>query len=1032
MLVAIIAAFIAMGSVVVPQALQTLQPADIAIATMRTANGCPIDRAWSDEVLVGALDVSSEKVQKLHDIRGLTGFEICTMPADKLARAMVKVEQTKPDHPGEAAAFRAMQQASDDGTVRPDGLVNALEQRKSMSSGTGLQVAGIDRFSWTPIGPSNVGGRIRAVLTDPSNPNLLLVGSVAGGIWKSTDGGATWGPVNDFMANVAIGTLVRDPSNPLRIYAGTGEGFYNGDAIRGFGAFVSNDGGTNWAQVGGTVPDTSSPPATQQSDFFYVNRIAVHPTNPNIVLMATSGYYCNWGGVYRSTNATAANPTWTLVYPRRGLDVKFDPNNGNNVIIGEGRHCPPPNYAGDGGAVAWSNNAGATFNRVPLDTISKGRVEVSWAKATSGLAVAVTEGNGGSGADGRLWVSTNAGQSWAFNSKPGHLSGQGWYNNAIWVDPTDSTRIVVGGLDLYRGAGVANWWTTNAAVPWTKISQWFNSSSVHADNHAIVSASGYDGAGNRVVYIGNDGGLYRSADITAHDGVNFGAGWSNLNNALQITQFYSGAGKSGYPGGVTRIVGGTQDNGSLKSPTSGAAWSTFYGGDGGYSAVDPADPNYYYGEYVYASVHRATTGGNSSTICAGPNPLLDGYNGYCGASATSEANFIAPFTLDPNNANTMLVGAKSLWRSTDVKAATPNWFAIKGADPSPSNYISAVAVAPGNSNRIWVGHNNGAVYCTVNGTQAAPTWTKVTALTTSRMVLRIMVDPGNVNRVFVAYGGYDVGNVQELTDATQVCKSAPAVTNRQGNLPQAPVRSIIRHATNANWLYVGTDVGVFASTNGGATWSPSNDGPGTVAVDELFWLDNATLVAATHGRGMFKATLDVGGTPTLVSAASRKAHVLAGDFNLALGLTPLNPTTEPRTGPSQTIVMSFNKPILSADNPTVSEGSATFASKSYSGNDVILNFTGVANMQYVTVNLANVASTDGGVGGTGSVRIGYLLGDVNQSRQVTVGDVGTVNAAILQTVSNANFLLDINVDGRLTVADKGLANANLLKKLPAP
>ncbi|HQR11989.1 MAG TPA: hypothetical protein PLW68_11740 [Casimicrobiaceae bacterium] len=172
--------------------------------------------------------------------------------------------------------------------------------------------------------------------------------------------------------------------------------------------------------------------------------------------------------------------------------------------------------------------------------------------------------------------------------------------------------------------------------------------------------------------------------------------------------------------------------------------------------------------------------------------------------------------------------------------------------------------------------------------------------------------------------------------------------------------------------------------------------------------------------------------PVLQAVASRKVHGGAGTFDLPLSALLTNPTTEPRTGASQTIVMSFDKPILSADNPTVSEGSATFASKSYSGNDVILNFTGVANLQYVTFNLANVASTDGGVGGTGSVRVGYLLGDVNNSRQVTVADVGTVNAALLQSVTNANFLLDVNADGRLTVADKGIANANLLKKLPAP
>ena len=786
--------------------------------------------------------------------------------ADSMARenvdpASAAVGQPNRDTHLEAARFRAMQQASDDGLVRHDGLVNALAQRSALVARFRLKAAGIAPSAWTTIGPSNIGGRIRSIVTHPTDPNLLFVGSVSGGIWKSTDAGASWAPVNDFMPNVAIDTLVRDPSNPQRMYAGTGE--VAGDGIRGFGAFVSTDGGSTWPQLGGTVPD----PTTQQSDFYYISRIAVHPTNSDIVLIATSGLYCNSGGVYRSTNATSVNPTWTLVYSIAARDVKFDPNNGNNVIVGEGSHCVPPTYTTyDGGAVAYSTDAGTSFTRVPLDTTTKGRVEVAWAPATSGLAVAVTEGSGG-----RFWASTDSGRSWALNSQTG--DGADWYTNTVWVDPTDSQRIVVGGFQFYRGDGPANWWITNAAVPWTRINDWTNPASVHADDHAIVNASNYNGTSNRVVYVGTDGGLYKSADIAAHDGVNFTAYWSNLNNGLQITQFYSGAGKSGYAGGSTLVVGGSQDNGCLKAPASGLSWSNFFYGDGGVTAVDPVDPNFYYCEYINASVNRATTGGFAAPICGGPNPITEGLqdaaNG-CGASATNEANFIAPFVLDPNNFNTMLVGAKSLWRSLDVKAATPDWFVVKGPDPAANNYISAVAVTPGYSDMVWVGYNQGQVYCTSNGTASSPTWTKVTALSATRMVLRIMAEE---NRVFVTYGGYNAGNVMELTvpgqsTPSQLCQASPTVTDLSSNLPQAPVRSIVRNATNANWFYVGTDVGVFDSTDGGVSWNANDDGPGTVATDQLFWLDSATLVAATHGRGMFKATVSVASAPSVVTQAA--------------------------------------------------------------------------------------------------------------------------------------------------------------------
>jgi hypothetical protein len=193
------------------------------------------------------------------------------------------------------------------------------------------------------------------------------------------------------------------------------------------------------------------------------------------------------------------------------------------------------------------------------------------------------------------------------------------------------------------------------------------------------------------------------------------------------------------------------------------------------------------------------------------------------------------------------------------------------------------------------------------------------------------------------------------------------------------------------------------------------------------------ITAAESGVGSTAtASIFVIGTPVLTGAASRKTHGAAGVFDLALSLVPTNPSTEPRIGPTQTIVMTFDKPIASADNPTVTEGTATFNSMSISGNDVILTFTGVTDIQYVTIALGNVASTDGGTGGSGSVRVGFLLGDVSQNRVVTVADLGLVNAQLAQVVTATNFLKDVNASGTVSVADKGLTNANLTRALSTP
>ena len=173
-----------------------------------------------------------------------------------------------------------------------------------------------------------------------------------------------------------------------------------------------------------------------------------------------------------------------------------------------------------------------------------------------------------------------------------------------------------------------------------------------------------------------------------------------------------------------------------------------------------------------------------------------------------------------------------------------------------------------------------------------------------------------------------------------------------------------------------------------------------------------------------------GGPPVAVSAVSRKVHGAAGTFDLPLTMVATNPTTEPRQSSSATIVMTFDAVVVSAD-ATITEGTATAGAPTFNGNDVIVPLTGVADQHYVTVLLTNVASATM-AGGSGSVRIGFLVGDVNQSRTVSLGDLGLVNSQLAQPVTGTNFLKDLTVNGTLTLADKATANASLTHALPAP
>jgi photosystem II stability/assembly factor-like uncharacterized protein len=213
----------------------------------------------------------------------------------------------------------------------------------------------------------------------------------------------------------------------------------------------------------------------------------------------------------------------------------------------------------------------------------------------------------------------------------------------------------------------------------------------------------------------------------------------------------------------------------------------------------------------------------------------------------------------------MLAGGCSLWRSNNVKATTPSWASIKG---SPGSEVSAIAVAPGNSDIIWVGHNNGNIYRTSNGTAATPTWTQVDGTLPNRYITRLTVDWTDHNKVYVTMGGYSTPNVYKTVDNGASWSSIGA------GLPAVPVRSLLVHKYRPDWLYIGTEVGIFASMDGGATWKVPHDGPTNTSVDELQWM-NSAILAATHGRGVCKAEADTCRTLNITVTPSSSGTVKA-------------------------------------------------------------------------------------------------------------------------------------------------------------
>jgi len=717
-------------------------------------------------------------------------------------------EHEETDGPDRALEWRRLRWLDEHKQIAPGSLQRAVAARQRLArNSTPTDGAGISSGTWTERGPSNVGGRTRALWIDPTTPSHLIAGSVGGGLWNTFDGGATWATSSDVLPTLAIGCIAGTPTNPDILYAGTGEGFFNGDALGGMGTYKSTNRGLTWA----LMPSTSG--------WDNVCRIAVSSTDPNVILVGK-----RYGGILRSTNGGTnwSNPHWA----QGGYDINFHPTDGTKAVatvidydFGTNEWFHAAFYSNDAGAT-WTAATG--LGRV-VDFGS--RIEVAYSRSSPTTVYAACGASGG-----LIWRSTDGGQSYIQQTTSG-TTGSSWYAAPLWVDPTNPSFVISGGYHLFK--------STNAGASLSQISNgYILTQQVHPDMHVVIEDPGYNGTTNRRVYATCDGGIFRTDNIST---ASTSSGWVTLSPGYRTSQFYGAAGH----GPTGRILGGTQDNGTLRVTTAPGGTQAVlpFGGDGGFCAMDPIDPNYCYGEYVNLQIHRSIDGGMTS----------QGYivNGL--TDAGSNANFIAPFILDLNNPNTMWAGGRSLWRSTNVKAATPIWSAAR---PAGNDNISAIAVAKGNSNIVWIGLNNGEVYRTTNATAATPTWITVddngsTNPLPNRYITRIVIDPDVSSTAYVALGGFSDANLQKTTNGSTFTDITGSGAT---SLPLAPIYGVARHPTNAQWLYVGTEVGIFTSMDGGATWATTNEGPANVSVDEIVFMHGSTtLLAATHGRGLFTA-----------------------------------------------------------------------------------------------------------------------------------------------------------------------------------
>ncbi|MEW6368902.1 MAG: glycosyl hydrolase [Acidobacteriota bacterium] len=664
---------------------------------------------------------------------------------------------------------------------------------------------------WTLVGPTNIGGRVLDIALDPALPNTLYVAAATGGVWKSADAGATFTPLWPSNYPQAIGAIAAASDGTL--LAGTGEASAGGGSLAygGDGVYRSTDRGKTWANTGLSTSGA-------------IGRIAVDPKDPKRVFVAAAGSLFNPGGergLYRSTDEGI---TWTRV--RAGansttgaVDVAIDPLNPNRVYVAMWDHIRSPDlrrYSGAGSGLFRSIDGGTKWKRLggglPPSTTDLGRIGLAVAPSNPSRLYAVVIRSGGV-LEG-FYSSSNGGDSWTKLPSDVQLTRSqatyGWWFGRVWVDPADENHVFVGGVPLMESFEGGRGWREEYEP--------------HVDHHAMVWDDNVPGR----VYLGTDGGVYRS-DVN-------GAGEWVKAKYEPYTQFYTvDVGEQD----STHLVGGTQDNGSLRSYP--GAWNEYYGGDGLANLISYEDLNAVYACAQYGYCARSTDGG-------------DTFFDFTRATISARRNWLTPLVFDPNDPSVMYYAGDRLNRSTDGgqtwQVISPDLAGGPGRDKQyPFGTITTVAAAKTSASTILVGTDDGRLWFTTNLGQG---WTHAQDPDLpSYWITRVAVDPANAKVAYATYSGYRAGVDEPYVVRTS--DGGATWANITGNLPPAPVNDIVVHS---KMLYVGTDVGVYLTRDSGRTWLSLGLGlPRTPVTDIRLHASTRTLFAATYGRGIYRIKL---------------------------------------------------------------------------------------------------------------------------------------------------------------------------------
>ena len=722
------------------------------------------------------------------------------------------------------------------GTIPNNARLNAWNRRPA-------SVQGPQALGWTPLGPAPTtsdipqwgltSGRINAIAVSPADPNLILVGASTGGLWRSTDGGTTFVPVSDSQVDLAVASIAFAASTPTIVYAGMGD---RGSSYLGTGVLKSTDSGQTWTRVS----DNTLPAPGR------ISTIAVNPADPNQVYVAQyvaqDGAFTTAAGFYRSTNGGV---TWTRTLSGLARDLALRPNVPGTIYLAMQRTDENGLPAG----VFRSTDSGATWlNVYPSPYTTTSNIKVGVTPANDAMVYVYIGGSNAGGLETRVEVSTNSGANFTNRGNTGLDTGQFTYNNYLAVSPANANTIYVGTRDVYK--------STDGGVSYANLNNNFDATGVngcadpsgcyhpaqsnaHPDQHCLAFAPG----NANTLFIGNDGGLYRSTD----GGTNF----ANVNAALSLTQF---VGYALHPTDALRSYGGMQDNGSQKrlNANTPGGWREFTSGDGGRTVINPLDPTVVFSTYIFGSITRWQ---NNAEMRDFPDV---GTNATFGEPANgARIAFYPPFTGNKVN-STLYFGTWRLFVSTnlgDTWTAPGGMTDLTAGDP---DVLSAIGVARSNPNVIYTGSRQGSAMVSTNG---GANWTNITAGLPTRSITGITVSPTFPSQAYLTVSGYGTGHIF-LTN-----NSGGNWTDISNNLPDIPTNALLIDPLTASTLYAGTDIGVFRSTNGGTAWNTFNNGLPPVVVSNFDAQASGRIQLASYGRGAYELVNTLPDCPAVTGLA---------------------------------------------------------------------------------------------------------------------------------------------------------------------